>query len=299
MQSRDENKDYELFGLLKSIDLKFDEQSIAKEIGKLKQAFKLFHPKDNLKQETKRNINSLSSILSAFNRVDQEILKKDFETIKANINEIFHLFKMATGIHETLRIKAKKMVINSLADLDKLKDKVFEVFDEDPEGHPETLNFLTQMTEQCAQELEGKEIAYLNIPLIMNAWSENLDVLPHVGIHISQSKYGTLWSNQYIVAVRRDSTLKEEDVDKLISEKYEMGFDFLFPAIRHKAFPEYVFYWAVPKIVMKNLVTLKVTNFSLPFESSSKETVWDDNKLKELKRQRIELQVQKGKKKNG
>ena len=299
METRDESKDYELFGILKSIDLRFDEASMKKELNKLKNAHKLFHPKDNLKQEMKRNINGLNSILSAFSRIDEEILKKDFEQIKASIEEIFRLYKMTTGIHETVKVKAKKMVINSLSDLDLLKDKVFEIT-EGEEDKKNEYNFLTRMTEECSKELDGRDLVFLNIPLLVNGWSENLDVLPYLGIHISNTKYGNLWSNQYIVAVSKSNLLDVSQLEKDIKLKYGQPFDFLFAPVSHRRFPNYVFHWAIPKKVMANLITLKVTNFSLPFENNISSSAWDADKIRKLRQQRIDWEKDNKKgKRNG
>ena len=95
MESRDESKDYELFGILKTIQIQLDKSIIKKELAKMGNAVRLFHPKDNLRKELKKNLNSLQSIYNAFDRVDKEILQKDLDEIISNVNNIFEMFKLS------------------------------------------------------------------------------------------------------------------------------------------------------------------------------------------------------------
>lgn len=297
MESRDESKDYELFGILKTIQLQLDKATIKKELAKMGQAVKLFHPKDNLRKELKKNMNSLQSIFNAFDRVDHNELQKDLEEISSRVTEIFEMFKLSTGIHNNVKVKAKKMKITSLADLDKLKDLVFEVDTTEEKGS--AVNFLSHMTEQCANKLDnGDDVVFLNIPLIMNAYSENMDKLPRLGILVQNSKYGTLWSNQYIVAIKKDKNPTLEEVKKIIYKEYNEGFDFLFSPLRHKTFPDYLFYWGIPKRVMTELVYLKVYGYSLPFELRVKDKEISKERVKELREMRLarEAEKKKGKK---
>lgn len=295
MESRDESKDYELFGILKTIQIQLDKGIIKKELAKMGSAVKLFHPKDNLRKELKKNLNSLQSIYNAFDRVDKEILQKDLDEIISNVNNIFEMFKLSTGIHNNVKVKAKKMKITDLADLDKLKDIVFEV--EESKEERNAINFLSHMTSQCEEKLNGDGIVFLNIPLLINAYSENMDKLPRLGVLIQNSKYGTIWSNQYVVAVKRELGLPLKEINSLIYKEYGEEFDFLFSPLRHRAFPDYLFHWGIPKRIMSELIYLKVFGYSLPFELRNKSPELTQERVKELREMRLARESEKKRKK--
>lgn len=282
MKSRDPNKDIEIFSVLSTLNLELSTENLGKNLSRLQSCLRLFSPKDNLKRELKKNINTIKSIHSAIGRYDVNILERDLNQAKENINEIFSMFKLKTGVHQIIvKPKPKKQIITCLSDLDQLGKVEIE------SEINASVNLLTFLKEQCEKEInKGEIITFLRLPLILNAFTQGYQSLPRLGILVQETKFGTLWSNQYIIAVKDSAAYPLASIKKLTEEKYGEPFEFLYEPMKNYNFKGYTFHWGIPKSILTTLGSFKVFSYSLPFESRDISSA-DKDKVKELREIRL------------
>lgn len=288
MRSRDLNKDFEIFDALNTIELQLDASILEKAISKLQNAQTKFSPKDKLRGEVKKNVNSLKSIHSALLRgYDSKELLSDLSTISLNLKNIFAMFKLSTGVHTVHRKeKQKKEKMDSLLDLEFLL-KPKQEFEQ--EEKLDNVNLLSFLKDNCQKDLaKGYDITFMQMPLIVQAKVDNSSHLANFGVLVQNTKFGPLWSNQYLVAVKRSSKYTLEFVKEKLEAFYRMPFEIPYHSLNNN-FPDYIFYWAIPKTFFTELGFFRVYSFSLPFENKNETGLLKEGEksIKELRAERI------------
>lgn len=296
---KDEERNYEIFRILDSINLSLDKQSLAKQISELKACMKYYSVNSLSRKQLKRNIASLTSIYTAIDRVPEDILQKDLDQVNKELKTLFEDFKLVTGVSSSILEKTnikKKKVLNSLEDLVVLTDKKSDVED-DIEDLKNSYNLLEKYLRDIKKALKPEpDYICQNMSLLINGTTPNFQKLPRLGIIITKTPYGIFWSNQYVIAVKKDVVL---DLEKIMSENYKEKMVHLYKsAMLYPDFPNYNFYWLIPERILMELDFLQVSGYALPFPNHRKDSNDIKNKTQELRKLRLEKEATKKAKMN-
>jgi len=307
--AKDETKDYKIFELLDSIDLKLDSETLSSQIAKVQAAMKMFGVVTPARKTLRRCVNSLISIKSALDRVDPMILQSDLEDIKNNIQKVFDDFKLLTGITyipkvNKLKKEAKKKIYTDLADLEILTNKEYaaEKENEELELKRSEYNLLEKYLEDMRHNLEDNpDKLALKMSLIIDGTSPDYKKFPRLGIITTRTSYGILWSNQYVLAIKKEKKLSNKELETIMENHFDQKMTLLYSMpMLYKDFPEYYFFWFWPTSFLSE-VTLQIEGYALPFPNRStyKDLKFVMKNIQNLKKLRMEAQLEKKGKRNG
>lgn len=290
--TKGEDKSYQIFEIYNSIDLSLDEKKLKSQIELVKSLMKLYGVNTPTRKQLKRNIASLLSIYSALNRVDTNVLQRDLDAIQANIEKEFTDFKLLTGITTVKREgKKRKKILTSLEDLALLNSK--EEISDGTElvGFRTSYNLLESYADKMRKNLENNpDFLVVNMPLLINAVTPDFIKLPRLGIQVQKSSFGTTWSNQWVFVLKKSVTMDKQQIERLskevAGEKLSLMYD---QAMTNQSFPGYFFFWLIPVRVIKELFSLQVHGYAMPFPSqkdAQKHTTVDVKTLREARLKR-------------
>lgn len=284
---KDNDKNLQIFKYLSSFNLTLDKDNLDKHLKDLKDCMKLYSPNSPTRKQLKVINASLYSIYTALNRVNPDVLQKDLEGLKLKLNNIFTEFKTLTGITElprNFKAKAKKKILTTLEDLvllteDKEKEEEVETV--------ETYNLLDRHLASMKELLiNTPDYIFQKTSLLINAKTLNFQKLPRLGIIVSKTPYGIIWSGQYIMAVKKDLVLTVQELENLISKKYNIRFNLLYKSPMFTPdIPNYKFYWFMPVQTLIELGSLQVAGYSLPFPNNTNKVKVSIKELRKLRQE--------------
>lgn len=286
--SRGEEKNYRIFELYSTVDLSLDPKKLGSQIDRLKELQSLYGVASPTRRIIRKNVLTLKSIFSALGRIEPDILSADLEKVEKSLQIEFNNFKLLTGITEVKREKKeKKKVLNSLEDLALLNNSKESLEDLDLTGSVGSYNLLEYYHKEMENNLkDNPEYFCSKMSLIINGTTPEFIKLPRLGITISQSSFGTLWNNQYVMALKKVSLLNKKELEQIMKdfsgEPMALAYD---RPMKSHLFPEYNFFWFLPIRVIIELSSLKILGYAMPFPNKSvKEPVTIEKKKKGKKK---------------
>lgn len=265
-----DDKNYEIFNILSSINLTLEEKNLKSQINRLTDCSKLYSVNNPARKLLKKNIASLNSIYSALDRVSKDRLQEDLNIVKESLNAIFEEFKLFTGI-TTVKTqvveKKEKKLVKSFEDLDKLFNIEQPKYIEEVSIEEDIKDFLTRCQEYIQDQLEADPLDayFIKTPLIVNAKTSNFKKFPRIGLMQRKTPYGILWLNQVVVAVKKDHQIDRQSIlnglYKIYGEKYTYIYE---EPLRQRVFPEYKFFWFFPLRMFFELEDISVSSCALP-----------------------------------
>lgn len=297
MKERDNSKDFKIFDTLNSLNLTLEKNDLEKNVNKLLICLKLFSPRDPQRTLLKKKIMTLKSIYSAIGFYNEEILRKDLEKVKEDIQQIFTSFKTYSGITNSSntnilqnikKVKNKKKTLFSLADLANLTESK----EEDEEELQQTASLLERQLEE-AKELfkENPEIYFYKTPLIISAFTKNSQRYERLGIKFKSSPFGKIWLDQCVVVTKRGSYIEAQDFRQEASKTFGIPLSSVGKVMRHPCFPNYDFLWFLSVEVIKEL-EISILSNALPFINQKQP---GKTSIEELKKLRLERNANKRK----
>lgn len=284
---KDNDKNLQIFKYLSSFNLTLDKDNLDKQLNDLKACMKLYSPNSPTRKQLKVINASLYSIYTALNRVNPDILQKDLEGLKNKLNNIFIEFKTLTGITElpkNFKAKAKKKILTTLEDLVLLTEDKEK---EDEVETVETYNLLDRYLANMKELLiSTPDYIFQKTSLLINAKTLNFQKLPRLGIIVSKTPYGIIWSGQYIMAVKKDLVLTVQELENLISKEFNLKFNLLYKSPMFTPdIPNYKFYWFMPVQTLIELGSLQVVGYSLPFPNNTNKAKVSIKELRKLRQE--------------
>lgn len=284
---KDNDKNLQIFKYLSSFNLTLDKDNLDKQLNDLKACMKLYSPNSPTRKQLKVINASLYSIYTALNRVNPDILQKDLEGLKNKLNNIFIEFKTLTGITElpkNFKAKAKKKILTTLEDLVLLTEGKEK---EDEVETVETYNLLDRYLANMKELLVSTpDYIFQKTSLLINAKTLNFQKLPRLGIIVSKTPYGIIWSGQYIMAVKKDLVLTVQELENLISKEFNLKFNLLYKSpMLTPDIPNYKFYWFMPVQTLIELGSLQVAGYSLPFPNNTNKAKVSIKELRKLRQE--------------
>lgn len=294
-----EEKNYRLFELYSSVDLRLDSEVLKRQIDIVKSIMKGYSVSSATRKQLKRDIASLSSIYSAIDRIDTNVLQRDLDAISSRLKKEFENFKLLTGITSVKRKEEKrKKVLTSLEDLAVLNG---EVIDDGSEiiGTRTKYNLLELYQAEMTNRLKSSpDFICCKIPLLINAVTPDFIKLPRLGITIDRTSFGTLWNNQWVMAIKKSCLKEKTELEKIMQsttgEPMSLTYDH---AMVSPKFPDYNFYWFLPVKVIVELFSLQVHGFALPFPNSEEKKDTSKADIKSLREARLKREKEKLEKK--
>lgn len=118
--------------------------------------------------------------------------------------------------------------------------------------------------------------------------------LPRLGIEVTKSSFGTTWSNQCVMAIKKDIKKDRKELEALmreaVGEKVSLTYDH---AMSNGAFPEYNFFWFLPVRVIVELFSLQVHGYAMPFPNVKKSKEQVEVDVKTLREARLKREQEK------
>ena len=293
--TQNNDKNFQIFKYLSSINLTLDKKDLSKEIEKIKLCMKLYSVSSLARKQLKKNLASLTSIYSALERVDFEILQKDLDQITSELNALFEDFKLTTGVtyipQPTKKKKEKKEVLTSLEDLSQINFNRNQMIlnKTSKDEIKEEYNLLKKYLTNFENLLKNKpQNLFTKMSLIINVKTLDFIKLPRLGIIVSKTPYGILWSNQCVFIKRKDFNLTNKEIEDKAKDFFKEKVTLLYPKpMTNSNFPDYEFYWLLPIRVHVELSSFQVRGYALPFPYTKDKEKPYKQIIKELKEKRL------------